>query len=215
MAGLKREKNIRRPRGIFVNGCIVDVDYDTEQLAVLLAHYHNLKQQVNREAERLRDGSSDRRARWHKACLKVLGPEYCSLGSQVERAVELYCVALYLRFQASLTSMSPLRSLPGVSTLGDLVKRHPSLRKASSYKKVHELWFVYQASVNGRDSVAARQLKSLRPDYFAFENVEIAGRKYRLNPVFGNLAVAEKDFIRYASALKDFAKVIQKQLPIP
>jgi hypothetical protein len=113
------------------------------------------------------------------------------------------------------TSCQTLRSLHGVSTLDDLVKRYAALRKASSYKKVHELWLVYQASVSGRESVAARQLKSLRPDYFACEDVVIGGRKWRLNPVFGNLAVVEKDFLRYASALKDFAKTIQRRLPIP
>ena len=203
---------MRYPRGIFVNSCIVDVAYDTEQLAALLAHYRKLGQEVRSEYNRLGHTSSDKRERWHKARLKVLGPDYCSLGNQVERAAGLYCVGLYLRFQALLTAF---RSLRGVTTLADLVKRYPALKKASSYKKVHELGLVYRASVDGRDSPAAKQLKSLRPDYFKCESIEVQGRKFPMDPVFGNLGVAEKDFLRYASALKDFARVIQRQLPIP
>ena len=202
-----------RIRGIFVNWCIVDVAYDAEQLSALLAHYRRVRQQVRKEYNRLGNTAPNRQERWHKACLKVLGPDYCSLGNQVERAVGLYCIALYLRFQASLAAFRSL--LRGVTTLADLGRRYPTLKKASSYKKVHELWFVYRASVDGRDSPAARQLKSLRPDYFKCESIEVQGRKFPMNPVFGNLGVAEKDFLRYASALKDFAKVIQRQLPIP
>ena len=208
---------MRRVRGVFVNWCINEIDSDAEQLAVLLTHYRKLGQQVKRVFNRLAHTSSDRHERWHQACLRVLGPDYFSLGNQIVSAVGLYCVALYLRFQAKLVAMSSLRSLRGISTLPDLVKRYPALKKASSYKKVHELWLVYKASVDGRNSPAAKQLKVLRPAYLEeYKNVEIEGRKSHLiSLVFGNLAIVEKDFARYASALKDFAKVIQRQLPIP
>ena len=125
----------------------------------------------------------------------------------------LYCVGLYLAFQGELGSMR--RIIGSKVELPELVKRYPALKNNQGYKKVDELRLLYEASVKGRDTAAANFLKIKHPQYFKIEHMKAQGRKFPLNPVFGNLEVAEKDFAAYASAIKDFARSIQKLLPIP
>ena len=78
-----------RARGIFATACVVDVDSYSEQLTAVLTHYRELRRQIQNECGRSKNQSLDRQERWHRACLKVLGPKYFSIVNQEQSAVGL------------------------------------------------------------------------------------------------------------------------------
>ena len=181
-------------RGLFAAIVITDVDSYWSQLDILLAQLDEFGTRVRTEYERLRGGkrSVDKKSKaalWQEASLRVLGPDYWTLGNQVYSASELYCVAIYRVLERRLREFSKIRDVGDVATLAKLTKRYPQLKRAAPYKRVLELSLIYRAWLDGGTSLEVRRLKRIRPRC---------------------LDISPRHFNRFAAAVNSFAKAVQR-----
>ena len=169
-----------------------DIEMLSTQYKVLSDYFSLLQRKIDDAASKYTDLAL--KEKMHQAKQEVLGKDYIDVGNQFETTKELFCFGL----GAILKDALRLGGLGDIASIEDFLTQKPEIKSAI---KIVEFLYLCEALNNGMKDDAVPKLRKLRPELF-FD--------HKHDNIWGTLNLKDRDFIDYCSAIKEFARQVDK-----